>query len=88
MAQKDGNDKVSIIFIKGNDPKKVEIVKHKEAPTVKIKFTNKKWEPKKGGNPKDLELLGNVPKRLDDKIPKVISKLDKNHPNSLNILDK
>ena len=63
-------------------------MKPKEAPAVKIKFTNKKWEPKKGGNPKDLELLGNVPKRLDDKIPKVISKLDKNHPNVLNILDK
>ena len=48
MAQKDESDKVANIFIKGTDHKKVEIVKPKEAPVVKVKFTNKRWEQKRG----------------------------------------
>lgn len=55
MAQRDESDKVARIFIKGIDPKKGEIVKPKEALTVKVKITNRRWEQKKGGNPKDVE---------------------------------
>ena len=67
-VRQDCNDKVASIFIKGTNSRKGEIVKPKEVPTIKVKFTNKKWEPKKGGNPKDLELSNNVPKKLDEKV--------------------
>ncbi len=88
MARKEGNNKVASMFIKGVKPKKGEAMKPKEIPTEKVKITNKKWEPKKGGNPKDLELSNNVPKRLDEKIPKMINKHDKNHQNLHEHLEK
>ena len=88
MVQRDEKDKSTSIFIKRTEQKKGEIAKPKETFVVKVKFANKKWEPKKGGNPKDLELSNNVTKKLAEKIPKVITKLDKNHQNILNILDK
>ena len=62
MSQRDESDKVTSIFIKGIDHKKGEIMNPKEAPAMKVKFTNKRWEPKKGGNPKDLEFSNDVPK--------------------------
>ena len=43
---------------------------------------------KEGGNPKDLEFSNNVPKRLDEKVSKLITKYDKNHQNALNIVNK
>ena len=63
-------------------------MKPKEVPTVKVKFTNNKCEPKKGDNLKDLELSNNVPSKWDEKVSKVITKHDKNHQKFLNILDK
>ena len=63
-------------------------MKPKEVPTVKVKFKNEKLEPKKEGNPKDLELSNNVPKKLDEEVSKVITKHDRNHQNALKILDK
>ena len=50
----------------------MEIAKPKETPTVKVKFANKKWEPRKGGNPKDIELSNNFPKGRDKKVSKNI----------------
>ena len=38
MAQKDGNDKVASMFIKGIDPKKGEVVKPKEIPSLRLKL--------------------------------------------------
>lgn len=55
---------------------------------MKIKITNRNWEKKKGGNSKDMEFSNNVTKKVDEKVSKIITKNDKNHLNSMNILDK
>lgn len=88
MAQRDESNKLASIFIKGADPKKGEIVKPKEAPAMKVKITNRRWEQKKGRNPKDMEFSNNVPRKIVEKVSKIITKHDKNHQNALKFLDK
>lgn len=85
MTQKEDNGKVANMFIKGVNLRKREAMKPKEVPTVKVKITSKKWEPRKMDNPKGFELPNNVPKKLDEKIPKMTIK---NHQGAINILDK
>ena len=55
---------------------------------MKVKVASKKWEPKKMDSPKVFELPNNVPKKLDEKVSKVITINDKNHQSVVNILDK
>ena len=47
MAHKVENNKASSMFIKQADHKKLDIIKPKEVPAIKVKITSKKWEPKK-----------------------------------------
>ena len=88
MVQGKERNKVAIIFIKGTDHKKGEIVKPKESPTVKVKFANNKWEPRKGRNPEDIESSNNISKKRDGKIPQNVTEPDKSHHNPLNTLGK
>ena len=76
------------MFIKGVNLEKGEELKPKEIPAMKVKVTNKKWEPKKVDSPKVFELPNNVSQKLDEKISKVITINNKNHQGDLDILDK
>ena len=76
------------MLMKGIDPKKGKVVKPKEVPSLKVKVTSKKWEPKKVDSPKMFEPPNNVPKKLDEKVPKLITINDKSHQGAVNILDK
>ena len=55
---------------------------------MKVKFISKKWEPKDMDNPKVHELQNNVPKKLEEKMSKVLTTNDKNHQGVVSIFDK
>ena len=88
MIQGTERNKVASIFIKGTNHKKGENIKPKESPTMKVKIENKKWEPKKGGNPKDIELSNDISLRRDGKTSQNVIEQDKSHHNALDTLGK
>ena len=64
MAHKVDNNKVSSMFIKKADHKKLDVVKPKEVPAMKVKITSNKWEPKKVDSTKALEVQDNIPTKF------------------------
>ena len=69
MTHKLDANKASSMFIKQSDPKKIDVVKPKEVPIVRVKIVSKKWEPKKVEVTKILVVQDIVHAIVDEKVP-------------------
>ena len=77
------------MFIKKIDHKKLEIIRPKEDPIVRVKITNKKWEPKRLEHPKTFEFQGSGPTKPEEGMSKAHATNDnKSHQTTTNIVDK
>ena len=77
MSHRPDGNKASSMFIKKNEPKKVEIVKPKDTLVVKIKTVHKKWKPKKANVTKVPKAQTNDSTRVEEKVSKVTITNDK-----------
>ena len=66
------NNKASSMFIKKSDLKKIEVVKPRDVPAVKIKVASKKWEPKMVEVTKVLVVQNIDPTRVEEKVSKIL----------------